>query len=164
MILDQKVKDVPNFRLAIRTDQAAIEGASLVELADKLGICANTLQDTVSRYNAACRPGDYQPLQLDGVATVGLEPPKSNWALPLDAGPYFAYPIISANVFTFGGLKVDERAQVINAEGQPIGNLYAAGETVGLYFGNYAGGTSVLKGLVFGRLAGQAAAQQRGVQ
>jgi tricarballylate dehydrogenase len=164
VILDQKVKDVPNYRLAIRTDQAAIEGASLVELADKLGICANTLQDTVSRYNAACRPGDYQPLQLDGVATVGLEPPKSNWALPLDAGPYFAYPIISANVFTFGGLKVDERAQVINAEGQPIGNLYAAGETVGLYFGNYAGGTSVLKGLVFGRLAGQAAAQQRGVQ
>ena len=164
VILDQKVKDVPNYRLAIRTDQAAIEGASLVELAAKLGICANTLQDTVSRYNDACRPGDYQPLQLDGVATVGLEPPKSNWALPLDAGPYFAYPIISANVFTFGGLKVDERAQVINAEGQPIGNLYAAGETVGLYFGNYAGGTSVLKGLVFGRLAGQAAAQQRGVQ
>ena len=164
VILDQKVKDVPNYRLAIRTDQAAIEGASLVELANKLGICANTLQDTVSRYNAACRPGDYQPLQLDGVATVGLEPPKSNWALPLDAGPYFAYPIISANVFTFGGLKVDERAQVINADGQPIGNLYAAGETVGLYFGNYAGGTSVLKGLVFGRLAGQAAAQQRGVQ
>jgi tricarballylate dehydrogenase len=59
---------------------------------------------------------------------------------------------------------VDERAQVINADGQPIGNLYAAGETVGLYFGNYAGGTSVLKGLVFGRLAGQAAMQQRGAQ
>ncbi len=50
----------------------------------------------------------------------------------MDAGPFFAYPIISANVFTFGGLKVDEHAQVINADGQPIGNLYAAGETVGL--------------------------------
>jgi tricarballylate dehydrogenase len=67
-------------------------------------------------------------------------------------------------VFTFGGLKVDEHARVINVDGHPIGNLYAAGETVGLYFGNYAGGTSVLKGLVFGRLAGQAATHQRGAQ
>lgn len=164
VILDQKVKDVPNYRLAIRTDQPAIEGATLEELAAKLGIAANALQDTVSRYNTACRPGAYKPLQLDGVATEGLLPPKSNWALPLDAGPYFAYPIISANVFTFGGLKVDEHAQVINCDGNPIENLYASGETVGLYFGNYAGGTSVLKGLVFGRLAGEAVARQRGAQ
>jgi tricarballylate dehydrogenase len=98
---------------------------------------------------------------LDGVATEGLLPPKSNWALPLDQGPYLAYPIISANVFTFGGLKIDEQARVVNADGNPIDNLYAAGETVGLYFGNYAGGTSVLKGLVFGRLAGCAAADLR---
>lgn len=164
VILDQKVKDVPNYRLAIRTDQAAIEAPTLGELAEKLGVAPAALEQTVAAYNAACRPGDYKPLQVDGVATVGLEPAKSNWALPLDRGPYFAYPIISANVFTFGGLKVDEQAQVINVDGDPIHNLYAAGETVGLYFGNYAGGTSVLKGLVFGRLAGQAAAQQRGAQ
>lgn len=164
VILDQKVKDVPNYRLAIRTDQPAIEGPTLRELAVKLGIPASALEDTVHRFNAACRPGHYQPLQLDGVATEGLLPAKSNWALPLDVGPYFAYPIISANVFTFGGLKVDEHAQVINCDGDPIENLYASGETVGLYFGNYAGGTSVLKGLVFGRLAGEAVAAQRAAQ
>ncbi|TDF82622.1 FAD-dependent oxidoreductase [Pseudomonas sp. H9] len=164
VILDQKVKEVPNYRLAIRTDQPAIEGATLAELAAKLGLSATALQATVTGYNAACRPGTYQPLQLDGVATEGLLPPKSNWALPLDTGPYLAYPIISANVFTFGGLKVDEHAQVINCDGNPIANLYASGETVGLYFGNYAGGTSVLKGLVFGRLAGEAVARQRGLQ
>jgi tricarballylate dehydrogenase len=161
VILDQKVKAIPNYRLGIRTDQPAIEAASLAELAQKIGVPAATLQATISRYNVACRPGDYRPLQLDGVATEGLLPPKSNWALPLDQGPYLAYPIISANVFTFGGLKIDEQARVVNADGNPIDNLYAAGETVGLYFGNYAGGTSVLKGLVFGRLAGCAAADLR---
>lgn len=162
VILDQRVKDIPNYRLGIRTDQPAVEAPTLAELAAKIGVPAGTLEAQVARYNAACRPGDYRPLQLDGVATEGLVPAKSNWALPLDQGPYMAYPIISANVFTFGGLKVDEEARVIDSDGEPIDNLYAAGETVGLYFGNYAGGTSVLKGLVFGRLAGQTAAARRG--
>lgn len=164
VILDQKVKAIPNYRLGIRTDQPAIEAPTLAQLAVKIGIPVRALEDSLARYNAACRPGDYQPLQLDGVSTEGLVPPKSHWALPVDQGPFLAYPIISANVFTFGGLKVDEQARVINADGAAIGNLYAAGETVGLYFGNYAGGTSVLKGLVFGRLAGNAAADQRGEQ
>ncbi|EXF93549.1 fumarate reductase [Pseudomonas fluorescens HK44] len=164
VILDQKVKNIPNYRLGIRTDQPAVEAPSLAELAGKIGVPTVALQNSIARYNTACRPGNYKPLQLDGVATEGLVPPKSNWALPLDEGPYMAYPIISANVFTFGGLKIDERARVVNADGAPIGNLYAAGETVGLYFGNYAGGTSVLKGLVFGRLAGYCAADQRGEQ
>ncbi|OMG66331.1 FAD-binding dehydrogenase [Stutzerimonas balearica] len=163
VILDQRVKDIPNYRLGIRTDQPAVEAPTLAGLAAKIGVPVATLEEQVARYNAACRPGDYRPLQLDGVATEGLVPAKSNWALPLDQGPYMAYPIISANVFTFGGLKVDEEARVIDTDGEPIDNLYAAGETVGLYFGNYAGGTSVLKGLVFGRLAGQAAAARRGV-
>jgi tricarballylate dehydrogenase len=161
VILDQKVKDIPNYRLGIRTDQPAIEAPTLAGLAERLGLPPERLEETVAGYNMACRAGDYQPLRLDGLATEGLQPPKSNWALPLDRGPYMAYPIISANVFTFGGLKVDEQARVINADGDPIDDLYAAGETVGLYFGNYAGGTSVLKGLVFGRLAGQAATRQR---
>jgi tricarballylate dehydrogenase len=157
VILDQKVKNIPNYTLGIRTDQPAIEGATLAQLASKLELPVDVLERTVAEYNAACRPGIYQPLQLDGVATEGLQPPKSNWALPLDQGPYFAYPIISANVFTFGGLKVDEQARVINIDGQPIVNLYAAGEIAGMYFGNYCGGTSVLRGLVFGREAGRTA-------
>ncbi|MCY1277363.1 Fumarate reductase flavoprotein subunit [compost metagenome] len=161
VILDQRVKDIPNYRLGIRTDQPAVEAPTLAGLAAKIDVPAATLETEVARYNAACRPGDYRPLQLDGVATEGLVPAKSNWALPLDQGPFMAYPIISANVFTFGGLKIDEEARVIDADGEPIDNLYAAGETVGLYFGNYAGGTSVLKGLVFGRLAGQTAAARR---
>lgn len=159
VILDQKVKDIPNYTLGIRTDQPAIEGATLAELARKLELPVEQVERSIAEYNAACRPGDWKPLELDGVATEGLYPPKSNWALPLDNGPYFAYPIISANVFTFGGLKIDEQARVINIDGAPIENLYAAGEAAAMYFDNYCGGTSVLRGLVYGRRAGQTAAQ-----
>jgi tricarballylate dehydrogenase len=62
-------------------------------------------------------------------------------------------------VFTFGGLKVDTRARVLDGDGKPIAGLYAAGEIVGVYYGNYTGATSVLKGMVFGKIAGADAAR-----
>ena len=161
VILDQKVKDVPNYKLSIRTDQPAIEAFSLSDLALRIGLPVADLVDTVAQYNAACQQGEWKPLELDGLATQGVRPEKSNWALPIDQGPYFAYPIIAANVFTFGGLKIDEQARVIGVDGAPIRGLYAAGETAAMYFGNYCGGTSVLRGLVFGRKAGQSAAAAR---
>jgi len=66
-------------------------------------------------------------------------------------------------VLTYGGLKVDARARVLNADGEVIRGLYAAGEVVGLYYKVYTGATSVLKGAVFGRYAGiDAAALRRG--
>ncbi len=154
VILDQGVKEVPNYRLAIRTDQPAIEGDTLDALGEKLGLPAGALAETVARYNASCPAGGkYDPLHLDGLATRDLAPPKSNWARPLAQGPFIAYPIISSNVFTFGGLKINAAGQVLDTDGLPMANLYAAGETVGMYYTNYTGATSVLKGLVFGRLA-----------
>ena len=77
---------------------------------------------------------------------------------PIDSPPYKAYPIISSIVFTFGGLKTDPVGRVVNKQGDAIPGLYAVGETQGLYYGAYTGATSVLKGLVFGRLAGYDAA------
>jgi tricarballylate dehydrogenase len=163
VILDQRIKDIPNYRLAIRSDQPAIEADSIEALAVKLGIDPDTLEQTLDDYNAACPAvvNHYDPLKLDGVATTGLQPPKSNWSLPIDRGPFMAYPIISANVFTFGGLKVNPNGQVLDTDGYPMPNLYAAGEVIGMYYTNYAGATSVLKGLVFGRLAAQNIAEQR---
>ena len=60
--------------------------------------------------------------------------------------------------FTFGGLKTNTEAEVLDADGSPIRGLYAAGEAMGLYYGRYPGGTSVLRGAVFGRIAGVQAA------
>ena len=161
VILDARHMQVPNYRLSIRTDKPAITAPSLADLAAKLELPGGALEATVAEYNAACAPGDYKPLEPDGVATRGLAPPKSNWAMPIDQAPFHAYPIISANVFTFGGVKVDSGARVLNADGEPILGLYAAGEIIGTYYRNYAGATSVLKGLVFGRIAGMDAAGRR---
>jgi hypothetical protein len=63
------------------------------------------LEATVRDYNAACVVGEFKPLEVDGVATKELSPRKSNWAWKLDEPPFHAYPIISANVLTFGGLR-----------------------------------------------------------
>ena len=160
-ILDARHTRILNYRLGIRTDKAPVTANTIAELADKIGVPADRLQATVEAYNAACPGRDWDPLKVDGVATQGLNPPKSNWACPLTEGPFHAYPIISANVFTFGGLKINPSAQVLDADGEPIPGLFAAGETVGLYYGNYTGATSVLKGLVFGRIAGDTAASRQ---
>ena len=160
VILDAGLQDVPNLSVAIRTEQPAIEAPTLAELAVKLDIAPEVLERTISEYNAACRPGLFDPRALDGLRTEGITPRKSNWARPIARGPFKAYPIISTIVFTFGGLKVNTRAQVLNTQGEVIGGLYAAGETMGIYYGTYTGATSVMKGAVFGRIAGSDAASR----
>lgn len=157
-VLDARHTRIPNYRLGLRTDQPPIAAATITELASKLGIPGDTFGATVAEYNRGCRAAPFQPLALDGLATQGVTPPKSNWAHPLDEPPFHAYPVISSNVLTFGGLKVDAHARVLNQQGDPIPGLYAAGEVVGLYYRNYVGATSVLKGAVFGRFAGLHAA------
>lgn len=160
-ILDARHQRVPNYKLGIRTDKPPVAAQTLAELAAKIGVPSAVLQESVREYNAACQLGEWKPLEIDGLATRGLKPPKSNWATSLTEAPFHAYPIISANVFTFGGLKIDTSARVLDGDGNPMPGLYAAGEITGLYYGNYTGATSVLKGLVFGRIAGVHAADER---
>ena len=160
-ILDSRIDDVPNWKRSIRSDQPPALAATLPELADKLGI-KRELVATIDAYNAACPTGVFKPLELDGLATrLGYAPMKSNWSRPIDKPPFLAFPIICGNCFTFGGLKVDTNARVIDADGAPIPGLYAAGEVIGLYYGSYTGATSVLRGAVFGRIAGRHAAESR---
>jgi len=158
-ILDARIDDVPNWQRSVRSDQPPVMAGSLSELAIKLGLDPREFATTVDAYNAACPDGTFKPLELDGLATVaGYAPKKSNWARAIERPPFLAFPIICGNCFTFGGLKVDADARVIDADGAVIPGLYAAGETIGLYYGTYAGATSVLRGAVFGRIAGGHAA------
>ncbi|HUP94985.1 MAG TPA: FAD-dependent oxidoreductase [Burkholderiales bacterium] len=158
-VLDTRHTRIPNYKLGLRTDQPPITGKTIAELAGKLGIPGEALEMTVTEYNRGCREAEFTPLVLDALATRGVTPPKSNWAHALNEPPFHAYPVISSNVLTFGGLKVDRDARVLNQQGDPIPGLYAAGEVVGLYYKNYTGATSVLKGAVFGRFAGTHAAK-----
>jgi tricarballylate dehydrogenase len=97
---------------------------------------------------------------LDGRSTVGLTPPKSNYALTIEEGPFEAFPVRCGMTFTFGGLKIDpQTAQIQHVAGRPIKGLYAAGEMVGgLWVGNYASGSGMMAGATFGRVAGRHAA------
>ena len=161
-ITDARLDDVPNWQKSVRTDQPPVEAETLAALADVLGIDREGLARSLGDYNAGCCSEDgFTPLALDGLATDGLSPPKSNWARPVDRPPFRAWPIIAANCFTFGGLKIDPHARVLNTDGEVIPGLYAAGETAGLYYRTYTGSTSVMRGAVFGRIAGVHAAARR---
>lgn len=163
LILDAGLEDIPNWKRAVRSDQPPITAASLAELAGKINVDPRALATTVAAYNAACPSGGkFDPLKTDGLATKdGYVPVKSNWSRPIKRGPFMAFPIMCGNCFTFGGLKVNPKAEVLNADGEVIPGLYAAGETVGIYYGTYTGATSVLRGAVFGRLAGEGAIARR---
>ena len=160
VIFDAKVEDIPRWRTSIRSDQPAFSAPTLEALAVQIGLPAQVLVETVAEFNAACpkEEGDFEPFKVDHCATRGLAIPKSHWSRPIDKPPFCAYPIISTNCFTFGGLKVNPHAQVQDQDGRVIAGLYAAGETTGIYHQVYAGATSVLRGLVFGRRAAQHAA------
>lgn len=161
VILDRKIDDVPRWKLAVRTDEPAITADSIEQLAHAMGVPAEQLTETVAAFNRACLEAPFDPAAADGrLRTRGISPRKSNFARPLDRPPFIAYPMISSNVFTFGGLKINSRSQVLNLDGEPIPGLYAGGEAIGMYFGRYTGATSVLRGIVFGRIGGRAAAQE----
>ncbi|EEE47056.2 FAD-dependent tricarballylate dehydrogenase TcuA [Roseibium alexandrii] len=137
-----------------------IKADTLEELAEKMGLPPVQLKDTVETFNAAC--GDtskFHPTELDGVKTTGINLPKTNWARPIDAPPFYGYSLKTGVTFTYLGLKVDENAQCSTQDG-PITNLWAAGETMaGSILGQgYLAGFGMTIGTVFGRVAGREAA------
>ncbi len=133
---------------------------TLEELAAALEIDPQGLVRTVAEFNAACRPGNYNPSVLDGMRTEGIEPPKSNWALPIDKPPFTGFVVTCGITFTFGGLRIDRTAAVLDTAGERIPGLFAAGELVGgIFYGNYLGGAGLMSGSVFGRQAGKSAAE-----
>jgi tricarballylate dehydrogenase len=141
----------------------AVTAASLEELARQLNLPVGPLVKTVNAYNRAIAGGDqekFDPGRLDGLATRGLEPPKTNWGRPLDTPPYAAYPLRPGITFTYLGVRVDERARIARAGGGAFPGLFAAGE---LMAGNilsqgYLAGLGLTIGGVFGRIAGREAA------
>ena len=151
-------KAVPHFMPSVFPPTTA---ASIADLARALGLPADRLGAVVADYNAGCGDGRrFSPRGLDGVATSGVVPPKTNWALPLDTPPYFAYELRTGVTFTYLGLQVDARARVATGLGR-VDNLWAAGEMMaGSILGEgYLAGFGMTIGTVFGRTAGEEAAK-----
>ncbi len=137
-----------------------LKADTLEELAGMMDLPADKLAATVAEFNAAC--GDtsgFHPTELDGVATSGLTPLKTNWARPITEPPFYGYSLRTGVTFTYLGLKVDDTAQCSTPKGK-IKNLWAAGETMaGSILGQgYLAGFGMTIGTVFGRIAGREAA------
>ncbi|BAN49103.1 FAD-dependent tricarballylate dehydrogenase TcuA [Metapseudomonas resinovorans] len=140
-----------------------VQADTLEALAHQLeGMHAPALLQTLREFNGAVRREvPFNPAIRDGRSAEGLAIPKSNWANPLERPPFVAYAVTCGITFTFGGLKVNSHAQVLDEEDRAIPGLYAAGELVGnLYFQHYAGGAGLTSGAVLGRIAGACAAER----
>ena len=160
-ILDSRLCEIVDYRRAIRSDVAPYQSDTIEGLAAQIGIPANALRQTVDTFNAAAS-GDasrFDATRCDGLAAApSLAPPKSNWARPLNKPPFLAYPLVGAIAYTFGGLSTNTNAEVLSERG-PIPGLYAAGEMTGNFYRTAPNAVSMLRAIVFGRIAGQQAVE-----
>jgi tricarballylate dehydrogenase len=157
-IFDSKVLNLLREEYRIREVTKA-EASTIEELATKLEIDGEGMARTVREFNAAVQPGEFNPAILDGKGTKGIAPPKTNWALPIDTPPFVGFAVTTGITFTFGGLRISPKGEVLDTENRPIPGLYGAGELVGgLFYFNYPGASGLMSGAVFGRLSGREAA------
>jgi tricarballylate dehydrogenase len=158
-IFDRKVLHLLRDEYRIR-QVTRVRADSLQELVQKLDdVEPGRALATIQAYNAAVMEQvPFNPNVKDGRGTTGLVVPKSNWANTLSEPPFEAYAVTCGITFTFGGVKINTDAQVLDTDGAPIPGLYAAGEMVGgIFYFNYPGGTGLMAGSVFGKIAGSSA-------
>lgn len=156
-IFDAKVVQLlrADYQTAVKVESNSLKG-----LAEELDIDAENFVTTVEEFNKAVI--DEKPFvldQRDGRRTKGLTPDKTNWAQRIDKPPYCAFAVVCGITFSYGGLKTNEKAQVIDTSDRPIRGLYAVGEIAGgCFYHNYPGGAGLTKGAVMGKIAGAEAA------
>lgn len=100
---------------------------TLAELAEKAGLDASTLEETIAEYNEFCKAG------VDGHFNK-----NKDHLVAVTTPPYYCFRNKLAFYNTLGGLKVDDSCQVLKMKGsQPITGLYAVGSDAGGAFGYY---------------------------
>ena len=159
-VFDQKVKHLLRDEYKIR-QITRVTANTIEEFARKLeGVNPDVFLRTIREWNAAVQNDvPFNPNIKDGRGTRGLAVNKSNWSNTIDTPPFEGYAVTCGVTFTFGGLRINNDGAVLNTDYQPIRGLYAAGELVGgLFYFNYPGGTGLMSGAVFGRIAGASAA------
>jgi tricarballylate dehydrogenase len=144
-------------RHVTKVQSGTIEGL----VAQMEGVDQAQLLATIAEYNAAVQGNaEFNPTTKDGLCTVGLAMPKSNWAQTIDTPPFQAFAITCGVTFTFGGIKINPEGEVLDVMDTAIPGLYAAGEIVGgIFYFNYPGGSGLTSGAVFGKTAGSNAAK-----
>ena len=127
----------------------AFKGETIAELAEQIGVPAANLEATIADFNAH--------VETKEVDQFG----RTLYSTPIDNGPFYAAPRVPTVHHTMGGVKINAEAEVINRSGEVIDGLYAAGEvTGGIHGTNRLGGNALADILVFGRIAGENAAER----
>ena len=147
LIFDQQVRDnlkaIENY---VKQGHAK-EGKTLEELAKAMGIDEKELPKTVAAFNAAVKAKEDK---IFGNKTLKLE---------LTKAPFYAIEISPAIHHTMGGVKINTNTEVLDDSGKGIDGLFAAGEiTGGIHGANRIGGNAVADIIVFGKIAGDNAA------
>ncbi len=153
--------DSKSIRLFMPSVFKPIKANSIRELAQRLNIIPAVLEKTVSAFNTSIHHGRFDPLELDSCYTENLTPPKSHWARPIDSPPFFGYSLSPGITFTYMGVAINEKAQIVMEDGTLAPNIFVAGEIMsGNILGQgYLAGLGMTIGTVFGRVAGREAAQ-----
>ncbi|MBQ8554728.1 MAG: flavocytochrome c [Clostridia bacterium] len=148
LIVDQRMLDASSVIAGYVTKGFVLSGATYEELAAAIGVDAATFAETMNNWNsyvAAKNDPDFG---------------RVSFANPLDTAPYYAIKVTAGVHHTMGGVKINEDTEVISTQGNVIAGLYAAGEvTGGVHGANRLGGNAVSDFVVFGRIAGEEAAE-----
>jgi succinate dehydrogenase/fumarate reductase flavoprotein subunit len=136
-------------------------GATLTELAAQTGIDATALEATVAKFNESAAEGRDPAFgkgsraynRYQGDALHGPNP----CIAPVKDGPFYAIKMVIGDLGTYAGIKTDESARALDADGRPIPGLYAAGnDMASIMGGNYPGaGITLGPALTFGYIAGK---------
>ncbi|MGK4188346.1 FAD-dependent oxidoreductase [Rothia koreensis] len=131
---------------------SAYMGTSVEELAGAVGFQAQEFAATVDRYNEAVENGDDDEFFT----------PASILRHRVSEGPFYAVKVVNTVRGTLGGIRIDERARVLDAHSVPVPGLFAGGnETTGFYGGTYPQIDGLTLAFAFnsGRIAGETAAE-----
>jgi tricarballylate dehydrogenase len=159
-VFDSKVSHLLRDEYRIK-QVTKVRADTLEELAKKMeGVDPEGFLAEIRAYNDAVnKDAPFDPNVKDGRGTTGLPVNKTNWANTIEDGPFEAYAVTCGITFTFGGLRINTDAQVLDTDQRVIPGLYAAGEIVGgVFYFNYPGGSGLTNGSVFGKIAGAKAA------
>ena len=126
-----------------------VKGETVEELAEQIGVDAAVLQATIDTYNEGMESGS----DAFGKATSAESVIK--------VAPFYASLRTPTVHHTMGGVKINDQAQVLDADGNAIPGFYAAGEVAGAIHGNNRlGGNAYPDIMGYGKLAGENAAAE----
>ena len=147
LIVDNKMVEASSVIAGYIKQGLTVEGADVEALAAAMGVDGAALVETMDKWNACVEAGKDEEFG------------RTSFANKLDEGPYYAIKVAPGVHHTMGGLKINTNTEVLDASGNPIPGLFAAGEvTGGVHGANRLGGNAVADIIVFGRIAGQQAA------